>query len=250
MAGIVFPHLKTTADQIAPNVLVVGDPKRAVEAAKLLTGAREVGNNREYITLTGTYQGKPVSVCSHGVGAAGASICFQELFQAGVKTIIRAGTCGALYEPINDGELIIATAAVREDGTSPYLVPMEFPAFSERHVLEALETEAAAQKAVSYSGVMVSRANFYPEVVPETNDIWMKAGVLGIEMELAVLLVLASLHHAKGGGIFVSDGNLAREKKEALPNDPAHYNPHREVVVDGVQRMLKISLGALASLAE
>jgi uridine phosphorylase len=250
MTGIVFPHLKTTADQIAPNVLVVGDPKRAVEAAKLLTDAHEVGNNREFITLTGAYRGKPVSICSHGVGAAGASVCFEELFQAGAKTVIRAGTCGALYEPINDGDLLIATAAVREDGTSPYLIPMEFPAFTERHVLEALETEAKAYDAVRYTGVMLSRANFYPGLLPDNNDVWMKAGVLGVEMEVAVLLVQASLHGARAGGIFVSDGNLAREKQADVPNDPAHYNPHREVVVAGVQRMLKISLGALSSLAE
>ena len=90
-----LPVLRVTPSQLAPRALVVGDRARAAQAAQLLTDPVDLGHNREYRTFTGTYEGVPVTVCSHGIGGPACSICFQELIQGGVKTIIRAGTCGA-----------------------------------------------------------------------------------------------------------------------------------------------------------
>lgn len=249
MTDIFLPTLNTSTRNIAPNVLVVGDPARAASAAELLTDCRQVGSFREFSTFTGTYQGKLVTVSSHGVGASGASMCFHELFQADIHNIIRAGTCGAMDEKINDGELLIATGAVREDGTSAYLVPAEYPALADRFIIGALESAAQRTQFKTYTGVILTRANFYPGLLPEPYPLWMKAGVIGVEMELALLLVMASLNRARGGGIFVSDGNLARDvKAEKAPSDVATYNPHREVVAQGVRNMLRVTLDALASL--
>lgn len=251
MADIFLPTLKTTTANIAPNVMVVGDPARAASAAELLSDRRQVASFREFSTYTGSYQGQPVTVISHGVGASGASMCFHEIFQARVRNIIRAGTCGAMHEQIQDGELLIATGAVREDGTSAYLIPPEYPAFADRFVVGALDEAAKANQTNAYTGVILTRANFYPGLLPEPYPLWMKAGVLGVEMELAVLLVMASLNGARGGGIFVSDGNLARDvKAEKAPTDVATYNPHREVVAQGVQTMLHVTLEALSHLAQ
>lgn len=244
-----LPTLRALLEDIAPNVMVVGDPGRAEKASHLLDAPRQVGSYREYVTFTGAYRGKPVTVLSHGIGASGASMAFQELFEADVRTVIRAGTCGAMQANINDGDLLIATGAVREDGTSQLVLPPEYPALCDWHVIQALEHAGQQAGAVTHTGVIYTRALFYPGLLPDSYGMYMKAGVTGVEMELAVLLVLASIKGVKAGGIFVSDGNLAREEAEQKQADIFAYNPHRPEVAAGVEKMLVVSLDALASLA-
>ncbi len=243
-----LPTLRVRLEDIAPNVMVVGDPARAAAASRLLENPIQAGSNREYATYTGAYQGKAVTVLSHGIGASGASMAFQELLAADVQTIIRAGTCGAMQAHINDGELIIASGAVREDGTSNLVLPPEYPAVADRRVVLALEEAGQKVGAVSHTGIVYTRALFYPGLLPEPYPMYMKAGVLAVEMELAVLLVLASIKGVKAGGIFVSDGNLASAKNPETQGDIFDYNPHRPEVAAGVERMIRITLDALVSL--
>jgi len=242
-----LPILKVSPSQLAPRALVVGDPQRATQAAQLLDGFEQIGYNREYHTFTGSYAGVPVTVCSHGIGGPAASVCFSELFQGGVNTIIRAGTCGALVETIEDGQLILATGAIREDGTSPSLVPLAYPAIADRHVIKALEESSdALGYAPLPTGVVLTLSYLYPGALPSTINMWMKVGAVCVEMELATLLVLAGLNGVHAGGIFTTDGNLAR--RDNLDLDPDTYNPHREIVTRGIQAMLRISLDALTRL--
>jgi uridine phosphorylase len=240
-----LPLLKARPRDLAPRALVVGDPQRAAAAAELLSDVEEVGYFREYRTFVGKFAGQPVTVSSHGVGAAGASICFEELMQAGVKTIIRAGTCGAMRRGIKDGELIAGIGAIREDGTSERLVPLAYPAIADRRVIAALEAAAVAQNyAPLHEGIILTQCHFYHGILPTTLDMWLKSdlNVCAVEMELATLLVIASLHGVRAGGIFTSDGNLTEEAA------PTEYDPHRTVVKEGVSTMLKIALDALTRL--
>jgi uridine phosphorylase len=240
-----LPVLGVLRDDLTARALVVGDPKRAEQAARLLESPRQIGSNREYLTFSGKYQGQPVVVCSHGVGSAGASVCFHELIEGEVQVILRAGTCGALQAEIDEGSLIIATAAVREDGTTDQLIPMPYPAVSAPELVSALQ-QSALQAAVNpiYTGIILTQAHLYPGLLPTTLALWQRAGVLGVEMELAALLVLAGPKGRRAGGIFTTDGNLARQGKDL---DPETYNPNRLVVAQGVERMLQISLSALAA---
>ena len=240
-----LPVLQVSAQDLAPRALVVGDPKRAEEAARLLQHSHMVGSSREYFTYSGDLEGIPITICSHGVGAAGASVCFTELVQGGVQILIRAGTCGALQSMIDDGSLIIGTAAIREDGTSDRLVPLAYPAFSTPSVIQALQASAELISQPVFSGVVLSQAFLYPGILSTTVPLWQQAGALAVEMELAVLLVIASLNGRQAGGIFTSDGNLARQQQEVSPTT---YDPHRQVVQDGIGRMLQVALRALASL--
>lgn len=227
--------------------MVVGDPHRVQDAALLLEKAEKVGDNREYVTFTGLYAGQQVTICSHGVGAAGASVCFAELIQAGVSVIIRAGTCGALQPEIDDGSLVIGCAAIREDGTSDKLVPLAYPAYVDDKVLRALQESALARNIQFYKGVVLTQAYLYPALLPFNVDLWSKAGAVCVEMELAVLLVLAGINKVKAGGIFISDGNLARQQQHISPQS---YDPHRTVVTQGIQTMIQVTLDALVRLPE
>lgn len=103
---------------MAPLAFVCGDPARARRIADHPEDARHVGDNREYQTFTGTTGGIPVTVSSHGVGAGGASICFEELIRTGARTLVRLGTCGSFRAEYREGALIVATAAIRHDGAS------------------------------------------------------------------------------------------------------------------------------------
>lgn len=241
-----FPLLKLHASAIAPLVLVVGDPARAEDASHLLEKAEKVGSNREYVTYTGMLKGERVTIASHGVGAGGAAVCFEELARAGAKTIIRAGTAGALQPPINDGDLVIATGAIRDEGVTERLIPTMYPAISNYEVLRALQDAAqTVPEATTHTGLIMSSDVFYPSaVMPRGWEMWTNSHVAAVEMELSVLLIIAALHNIRAGGIFVVDGNLTRTQVI----DMSDYDPHRNVVSDAKLRMLRISLNALVRL--
>jgi len=240
-----LPVMRVSSGDLARRALVVGDPARAETASRLLQEARKVGENREYHTYSGIYGDQWVTICSHGVGAAGASICFSELMQGGVRTLIRAGTCGALVKEIEDGSLVIANGAIRSDGTTDQLIPLEYPAIADADVTRALETAALKAGCSFHKGIVLSQAHFYPGLLPGKLGMWMRAGAVGVEMELAALLVIASLNGARAGGILTSDGNLARHGISM-----ESYTPDRDVVRGGIQTMLQVALEALTRMPE
>jgi uridine phosphorylase len=240
------PTLRVLPSEVASRALVVGDPQRVLEAAQYLQNVKEMGFFREYRTLTGEYGGKRITISSHGVGGAGANLCFHELFRCGVRYIVRAGTCGAMLKGIKDGDVIIGTAAIREDGASEHMAPMSYPAAADRFVTEALMQSAHAfGVAKTHEGLVLTQGYFYPGILLSETEYWLKTGLVScVEMEYATLLVMAGLHGVKAGGIFTSDGNLTEEA------NPDTYDPHRTVVDEGKKKMLQIALKALASLPD
>jgi len=232
--------LRVRPSQIAERALVVGEPKRAAAAAELLENAEEVGSYREYVTYTGHYKGKRVTVASHGVGGAGASVAFHELFEAGVTTVIRAGTCGAAISG-----LIVATGAVRADGTSDKLVPLAYPAVADYRVVHALHEAASANGYPDpLTGIVLTKSFLYPGIIESDMDMWFeKAGVVAVEMELATLLVMAGIRGVRAGGIFASDEGLGAQKEKESGYDPFHKG-----LQESTQAMLPIAFDALVAL--
>jgi uridine phosphorylase len=238
-----LPILDVDSDDIAERVLVVGDPARAAKAAALLDNVQHVATNREYATYRGFHNGTAVGVVSHGVGAAGAGVCFEELCRGGAERIIRAGTCGGMQPDIVDGDLVIVTGAVREDGLTERLVPMSFPALATVEVVNALRA-AAGTKPDVHQGVALTAAVFYPSVVLGSElERWQRAGVSAVEMECAALFVISALHQRQTGAILVVDGNPLVENDD----DMSGYDPHRPVVHEAVDRMIRIALDALVA---
>lgn len=235
------PVLRVEVGLVPERVLVVGDPARAEMAAGRLDGARMLGRFREYATFAGEYRGRPVAVSSHGVGAPGAAVCFEELCRAGARRIIRAGTCGGLQPSVDDGHLVVAAAAVREDGVTQQMVPPSFPAVASAPVIGRLLREAADAECTVHSGLVLTHALFYPgEVLGGDLEMWQRAGALAVEMECAALFVLGALHSIETGAVLAVDGNPLR------PGE-GEYNPHRPVVRQAVETMVDIALGALTA---
>lgn len=237
-----LPLLQARPGDIAESVLVVGDPARAERASERLSDVVRVAANREYLTYTGRLGQRRLSICSHGIGAAGAGVCFEELSRAGVRVILRAGTCGAVRDDLDDGHLVIGAAAVCDEGLTPRLVPTGFPAAADYRLVAALRQSCTRYAASSVVGVVLTTDLFYPsEALGFDWQRWKASRVLAVEMELAPLLVIATLHGVAAAGIFTVDGNPT-----LAAADMSEYDPYRQVVDDGIEGMLDIALDALA----
>ena len=230
--------------ELADRVMVVGDPARAQEYSALLDDARPMASNREYVSFSGSYKGTPVSIASHGIGGAGANVLFEELCRAGVARIIRAGTAGGLQPEVVDGSIVIATAAVREDGVTQLLVPAQFPAVADPAVVLALEAAASQQELDVHRGIVLTSAVFYPhDVLGSSLEQWQRAGCVAVEMEVAALLVTASLHGVAAGAVLAIDGNPLRQADKNMEGD----SPFRDIVRAAVRGAVITALDALVA---
>eukprot|EP00026_Physarum_polycephalum_P014388 Phypoly_transcript_14895.p1 GENE.Phypoly_transcript_14895~~Phypoly_transcript_14895.p1 ORF type:complete len:259 (+),score=19.83 Phypoly_transcript_14895:27-779(+) len=232
-------------DTLPPVCVVVGDPLRAQRLSEMLENATRVGANREYHTYVGTWKGTKLAVASHGVGGGGASCCFEELIQAGVTTIIRAGTAGSFDPRFKEGSLIVATGSFRADGVSDGLVPLGYPAISHFEVVQALVDASKGYKEVNAGvGLVTTVGHFYDGPLGNHNKLWADSKILAIEMEISILLVIASIRGIRAGAAVNIDNYIfEREVSKA-------YEPNREVVHEGTHRMLRVALDAAAKLSQ
>ena len=121
-------HTGVGPDDIGKYVIMPGDPKRCAKIAEFFDNAELVADVREYVTYTGYLEGEKVSVTSTGIGGPSAAIAIDELAKCGAHTFIRIGTCGGMQEEVLGGDVVIATGAVRMEGTSREFAPIEYPA--------------------------------------------------------------------------------------------------------------------------
>lgn len=204
-------HLKIKKGDVSPYVLLPGDPKRCSYIAQYLENPVLVADYREYVTITGTYKGIPISICSTGIGGPSASIALEELIVAGAHTFIRVGTSGALNLNVSVGDIIIAQAAVRDEGTTDQYIPKEVPARAHYDVIIALKDSVQQLSYPFHIGLVHSKDTFYAEVEPEQSFFrekeeqklqwYTKLGVLSSEMESAAIFAVGTLRKVRTGTI-------------------------------------------------
>jgi uridine phosphorylase len=225
---------------VSPRVIVCGDPARADRIAERLSDAALLSHKREYRAHRGTYREQPVTICSHGVGAPGAAIAFEELIAAGAQTIVRVGTCGGMQPDIRAGQLVIAAAAVDNTGYGRETTPAGYPAAADPALTLALQ---AAAGPAAQAGVILSRDNFYAGVpvagAPDYRAL-SQARVLAVEMECAALFLVGALRGARSAAILVVDGNVL-EASESMES----YQPGQAVVRDALDTAITCALEAL-----
>ena len=134
-------HIQVGKGEVGRYVILPGDPKRCKKIAQYFDDPVFVADNREYVTYTGTLDGVKVSVTSTGIGGPSASIAMEELYRCGADTFVRIGTCGGMQTEVKSGDIVIATGAIRMEGTSKEYAPIEFPAVANLEVTNALLTE-------------------------------------------------------------------------------------------------------------
>jgi len=199
------PHIMCGVGDVAKYVLIPGDPKRVEKIAAFFDESKKVADYRGFVTYTGTVNGIRISACSTGIGCPSAAIAVEELSRIGAETFIRVGTTGALQNEIKMGDIVIATSAVRADGTSRSYAPIELPAVADFNVTSALVNAAHKLRQKVHFGPVLTSDAFYGDL--DNLKLWSKYNVLSVEMESSTLFTLANVKKLKAGSILAVDGN-------------------------------------------
>lgn len=215
-------HIGVGKGDVGEYVILPGDPKRCALIAKYFDEPVLVGDSREFVTYTGYLDGVKVSVTSTGIGGPSASIAMEELVKCGARTFIRVGTCGGMDINVKGGDLVIASGAIRFEGTSKEYAPIEFPAVADIEIVNALIKASKKMKFNYHVGVVQCKDSFYGQHRPETLpnsfelinkwDAWVKLGTKASEMESAALFVVASYLGVRCGSVLLAVANQERAK--------------------------------------
>lgn len=250
------PHIKCKEGDIAPIVLIPGDPARVKKIASFWDTSHEVANNREFLTYTGTYKGMPISATSTGIGGPSAAIAVEELANIGAKAFIRIGTCGALKSEIQSGDLIIPLAAIRAEGTTKEYLPEEFPAVANNLVFNLLEANAKKRGYTYFTGINRTHDAFYEPV--ENLIRWGKLyndkrmanwpiPLVSSEMECSVVFLVAMLRGLPAGAILAV--NTPEPLDQIVKNpDMVYQLDGQKTATDGVDRAIQVALDAAEQL--
>lgn len=209
-------HVELAKGDVGRYVILPGDPGRVETIAAFLDHPVKMASHREYVTYTGALDGVKVSVTSTGIGGPSAAIAVEELIAAGADTFIRIGTAGMIQDYFNLNDCIIATGAVRDEGTTRQYIPLAYPAVAHYQVVAALQYAAEKCGKVSHIGIVQSKDAFYGEAEPESmpnEDMlrsqwkaWKRGQVLASEMEAAALFVVSSIRKARAGCVLNNRG--------------------------------------------
>lgn len=224
-------HIGVGKGDVGRYVFLPGDPKRCEKIAQYFDNPEKVGDSREFVTYTGYLNGVKVSVTSTGIGGPSASIAMEELVACGADTFIRIGTCGGMDINVKAGDLVIATGAIRMEGTTKEYAPIEYPAVADLDMVNALVEGARRVDASYHTGVVECKDSFYgqhrPESLPNGPDLlrkwdaWLSMGCKASEMESAALFIVASYLHVRCGTTLLAVANQERAK-QGLPNPQVH----------------------------
>ena len=242
-------HIALDTSDAGKYCILPGDPARCEKIAKYLDSPKFIVSNREFTTWSGLLNGERVLVTSTGIGGPSAAIAMEELAAIGVKTFIRVGTCGGINMNVKSSEVVIATSAVRIDGTSREYAPIEFPASADFEIVRALVESAQELGERWHAGVVQCKDSFYgqhsPQRMPVARELldkweaWKRLGVLASEMESATLFVVASSLGVKCGSVLNVIWN--QERKLAGYNEPDDFD---------TERGIRVAVRALSKLIE
>ena len=245
-AGLQY-HLQIRPGDVGRYVILPGDPKRSEKIARHFEDAKLVADSREFVTYTGYLDGEKVSVTSTGIGGPSASIAMEELALSGADTFIRVGTCGGIDLDVKGGDIVVATGAVRMEGTSREYAPIEYPAVPDYEVTNALVESCRELGLPCHVGVVQCKDAFYgqhePERMPVSYELlnkweaWKRLGCKASEMESAALFIAASHLRVRCGSNYLVVGNQER-------NAQGLYNP----IIHDTEAAITVAVGALRKL--
>jgi len=239
-------HTGLGTGDVGKYVILPGDPKRCEKIAAHFESAERIADVREFVTYTGKLSGVKVSVTSTGIGGPSASIALDELSKCGADTFIRVGTCGGMQEEVLGGDIVIASGAVRMEGTSREFAPIEYPAVPDLTVTNALVQASKNLKTSWHAGVVQCKDSFLgqhePEIMPVSYELqnkweaWLRMGCLASEMESAALFIAGSFLRVRVGSCFLVVANQERAKR-GLSNPQAH---NTELAIETAVEALRI----------
>lgn len=246
-------HIACRKGEVGRYCILPGDPGRCAKIAAYLDGAEKVAQNREFTTYTGTLLGEKVSVVSTGIGGPSAAIALEELAAIGADTFVRIGTCGGINLKVKSGDCVVATGAVRMEGTSREYAPIEYPACADFDVVTAIVQAAKRLELPYHAGVVQCKDSFYGQHAPQRMPVsyellekweaWKRLGVLCSEMESAALFTAAAALNVRCGSVFCAIWN--QERKAAGYTEPDFFDTDRavRVAVEAVHNLIRQDRG-------
>ncbi len=242
-------HLQIRPGDVGRYVMLPGDPKRCEKIAAHFDDAKLVADSREYVTYTGYLDGEKVSVTSTGIGGPSASIAIEELTLCGADTFIRVGTCGGIELDVKGGDVVVATGAIRMEGTSKEYAPIEYPAVADLEVTNALVDACKDMGVTHHAGVVECKDAFYgqheAERMPVSYELlnkweaWKRMGCKASEMESAALFIAASHLRVRCGSNFLVVGNQERNAL-GMDNPMVHDTECAiKVAVEAIRKLIK-----------
>ena len=246
-------HVQCGPGDVGRYCILPGDPGRCESIARHFAHPVQVASNREFTTWTGELLGEKVSVCSTGIGGPSAVIAMEELHALGADTFVRVGTCGGIALKVQSGDVVVATGAVRHEGTSREYAPVEFPAVADYQVQSALVEAAGALGRRWHAGVVQCKDSFYgqhdPSRMPVSYELqakweaWKRLGVLCSEMESAALFCCAAALGVRCGSCFHVIWNQEREAAGLDQEERHDVSAAIEVGVEAVKRLILADRG-------
>ncbi len=231
-------HLRAEPGDYAESVLVPGDPLRAKYIADTyLDDVRQVNGERGMLGFTGSWEGKPVSVQSTGMGCPSAAIVFEELVMLGAKRVLRVGTCGGLQPAHKLGDMIVAISAVPQDGTTyTYVKEPHCPTASFDLVHAAVHAAKELEQPIHVGPVVSSDVFYNPDGGQYQR--WSDRGILGVEMEAAVLFTLGALRKIHAGCLLTVSDIVVEGEFTRISDDELRA---------AVDRMTRVGLATVTS---
>lgn len=248
-SGDVQYHINMKRGDVGRYVILPGDPKRCVKIAEHFDNPVLVADHREFVTYTGFIDGVKVSVTSTGIGGPSASIALEELANIGADTFIRVGTSGGMDINVLGGDLVIASGAIRMEGTGREYAPMEFPAVANYEVLNALVKASKDLGKKYHVGIVQCKDAYYGQHEPETKPVgyelinkwnaWLKLGALASEMESAALFIVGAYRRVRVGAILNVVAN--QERRKLGLDDPMEHDTEAAIVtaIEAIRNLIK-----------
>lgn len=242
-------HIGAAPGEVARDILLVGDPERAERAAARFQQVRFRAARRDYRIVTGTHEGRELSVMCVGMGSGCMEIAVVELCQIVERpTLIRAGSAGALAPDIQLGELVISQGALRMESASLGYVDPGFPALAHAEAQLALVRAADELKLPYHIGITATAPGFYgaqartvPGFAPREPDLLgrlARQGVKNLEMEASCLLTLAALRGLRAGVVCAT---FATRRENEFISDEAKAAAEEAVIGVGLASLHRLA---------
>lgn len=245
--NLIQPHIRLSRQMTHSRyALLPGDPKRVEHVAQFLEQVEDFGMHREYRALRGWFKGVEVLVISTGMGGPSTAIAVEELNQIGVTNLIRIGSCGAMQSHLRLGDLVIATAAVRDEGTTKAYISSCYPACADMGLTHHLMLQARKLQYVSHCGYIRSHDSFYTDNEDEISQYWSAKGILAADMETAALMVIGALRNMRIASVLnvvvEHNGNLEQGINDYQQQKPSDQQGESQEILLALEALYQDSL--------
>lgn len=246
-------HIGLSKEDIegATIAIMPGDPARVEKIAQYLDSFKKLAVSREYTSYLGILNNSKILVISTGMGGPSTAICVEELASIGIKKMIRVGTCGGMQLNVEAGDIVVASAAIRQEGTSKEYVPVEYPAVADIDLVNSLRKACQKLNYKYHTGVVQCKDSFYGQHEPSRMpvgyeleqkwDAWIKAGCLASEMETASLYIVASFLRVQAAAILLVVWNQEREKAGMDQNMTLDVDSEIKVAIEAIKDIVGAS---------